>query len=153
MGKSKSLLSKRTTNNNLSIDHIKFFYSVVLLVENDDVDRAKGYDWGHVKRTLKPKIAIVNDTRKNKIEIPENISDNSIYFRECDSVAWSFLKHLRHAFAHNYISYDESSCILTVKMPNYNRSSIKLYCKITFDNLMKVVNELKKKRTNKTKRK
>ena len=131
------------TNDYLTKDsHIRLFHFVLLLVENDDPNRYKGYDWAKLKKTIGKSIAIFNSTKKQDLCIPATIDEDSIYFREKNNIAVNFLKSIRHAFAHNYIRYDEKKKMLEIYLPSYNRSYIRLHALISYKKLQRIIREL-----------
>ncbi|MBD5279020.1 MAG: hypothetical protein HDS35_00545 [Bacteroides sp.] len=128
--------------------HLNFFYSVLLIVENDDPTRYKGFDWKKFKDHFSHKVKIFNDSKKKKISIPENIGLNEIYFREYNQVAYNFLRYLRHAFAHNYIDYDSENDSINIELP-YNRSdNIKLRAWLEYTLLEKMIDFLNEQKVN-----
>lgn len=133
-------------------NHILLLYSALLLVENDDSSKLKGYHWKELKESVKKDLDIYNNTAKFKITIPNEISLNTIYFSESNNIAANFLRNLRHAFAHNYIKYDKTNEALLIFLPDRTKQFMKLYANITVENLKKIIEILKKQPSNKTKK-
>lgn len=150
----------RKVKTSLTNEHIKFFHEVLCMVENDNASRLNGYDWKKLKTSLNNKIHFENNTQNVRISIPNNIQADSIYVCESDSIASKFLKYLRHAFAHNYIICDKDGN-LNILLPSKNYKSsknkaskqdpIKLCCCISFNSLKKVIMQLKKQKSGKSK--
>jgi hypothetical protein len=82
----------RENNNFLRPKDIGLFHSILLLVENDDPSRFKGYNWAKLKKTLGKSIDFKNSTTQENIEIPSKIENNTIYFRESKTIASNFFK-------------------------------------------------------------
>lgn len=148
----------RKVKTSLSQEHIKFFHKILCLVENDDAFRYKGYNWKNLKSSLRNEIQFENNSKNVRIAIPKTIQANSIYINEYDSIAGKFLKYLRHAFAHNYVSLDKEgnlNIILPHKSLKYEKNktsgqcSFKLCCCISFDSLKKVIKQLEKQKNQK----
>lgn len=150
----------RKVKTSLTDEHIKFFHEVLCMVENDNASRLNGYNWKKLKTSLSNEIHFENNTQNAKISIPNNIQADSIYISESDSIAAKFIRYLRHAFAHNYITCDKNDN-LNILLPakNYKsangktskQDSIKLCCCISFTHLKKVIAQLKKQKTSKSK--
>ena len=132
----------RSTDYLTKDSHIRLFHSVLLLVENDDPNKYKGYDWGKLKRAIGKSIIIQNNTKQNIISIPDTLNDNSIYFKESNNIAANFIKSLRHAFAHNYVRYVDEKDMIEICLPTYDKKSIRLRSLISFRNLKKIIKEL-----------
>ena len=150
----------RKVKTSLTKEYIKFFHEVLCMVENDNSSRLNGYDWKKLKTSLNNRIHFENNTQNVRISIPNNIQADSIYICESDSIAAKFLKYLRHAFAHNYITCDKDGN-LNILLPSKNnkssknkaskQDSIKLCCCISFNSLKKVITQLKKQKSGKSK--
>lgn len=155
-----SLIPHRKVKTSLTKEHINFFHEILCMVENDNASRLKGYDWKKLKTSLNNEIHFENNTQNVRISIPNNIQADSIYICESDSIAAKFLKYLRHAFAHNYITCDREGN-LNILLPSKNYRSVKnkaskqeplkLCCCISFNSLKKVITQLKKQKQVKVK--
>ena len=132
----------RSSKNSLPQYILKFFYDILVSVENEGGLKLKS-DWRYLN-VFKKEFIIESDTKKERIQIPDKIELGSIYFKESETKARNFLKNLRHAFAHNYIEIEKNS-ILKIALPSLNRKngSMKLACYIAFDDLKEMVDVLK----------
>lgn len=137
----------RKSKSSLESPHVQFFYSILLMVENDEPKRITGYNWQSLKKTIKQQITIFNDTENKKITIPTKIDSDTIYFKESSSVAYNFIRCVRHAFAHNYITYNSTEDELIIKLPKKGKGELKLYCKLKYDSLKRIITILKKQKS------
>lgn len=161
--KTKSSLSKhfkrlirRNAVSTLNENHLKLFHTVLTMVENDENDNLNGYDWKKLKSSLGKNVTLHNNTQKNKLSIPDIIDSNTVYISYSNRIAANYLKCLRHAYAHNYISYDENNNEFTIVLPSKDKTSIRLYSRMSHDMLNKIISELisqKQKSKNKSKKK
>lgn len=96
----------------LTSDEAWTFYKVLYRYEKEQKEsrKHKGYDWGKVNPQLKESIKI--DHSFNSGAVPETTENNTLNFK-CKTVASDFLKHVRHAFAHNGISPDGNFYVIT----------------------------------------
>jgi len=129
--------------------HLKLFHTILVLVENDDANRLKGYDWKKLKKAIGKSVGIYNSTEQQEIYIPDCIDKDTVYFKEKNSVASNFIKSLRHAFAHNFVRYDATSDMIEICLPSYNKKSVRLRCLISYKKLCKIIKELKNQKKRK----
>lgn len=129
------------------------FHTVLTMVENDENNNLNGYDWRKLKLSLGKKITLFNNTKKKQLSIPDIIDSNTVYICYSNKIAANYLKCLRHAYAHNYISYDENNKEFTIVLPSKDKTSIRLYSRVPYDMLKKIIAELirQKKKSKKEK--
>lgn len=147
---------ERKACNRLPDDVIKFFHRILTEVENEDKQKLKGLNWKNLSR-LKKDIRIYSDTKNKLIEIPSCIECNTVYFKGYSRKSRNFIINLRHAFAHNYIECvqndGEKDFVIRIALPFKGKEEIKLACYISLSSLENVVDTLRLKNNNKTKKK
>lgn len=130
---------KRKRINVLPEKCLRFFHSLLTLVENDE-SNVNHYNWKNLE-ALKKDLLIESDTKKNKIRIPKSIKLGSLYLRGYNKKPKILISNLRHAFGHNYIQMDEKENI-KIALPNRNKTELKFVCYLPFKDLVRIVETL-----------
>lgn len=93
-------------------------HEILLLVENDEQDYRKGYNWNSVKSKItKAKIADRKEGSLRWLEISDRNGNLLKLFKQ-SSIASQFLKNWRDAFAHNHVDYSLEDLIISVSLFN-----------------------------------
>ena len=127
----------RNPKNILSDDDLKFFYEEVLLfVESDN----KGYGKFNVLKKEINKNERLNMFQFEDYKKSKNPEYNIFYFgartkksKKKSPIINNWFKHLRNAFAHNYITIDEESGCYTLK--DFNKENKKQTLLAIIDNI------------------
>ena len=139
---------KRSCNSSI-FPIINFLYEVLLLVENDEHNLNKGCNWNHVKAN------VTKSSISDEIKGVSRIKSEGNYILDLSkhgSLGSRFLIAIRDAFAHNYMSYDNTNNILTITLCSKNKKNgirkelvgdIKLYALEEIVNLIKESYKLK----------
>ena len=115
-------------------------HEILLLNENDEVSYKSGCDWGYVKHKAK-EVKITNSTDQ---VIIETIEKNAVLkMKRNRRIASYFLKHFRDAFAHNRITFNKDTEILTVELNSKKDSSILMEGEISLSALKEITELIK----------
>ena len=114
------------------------------LIENDEIDYSKKCNWTYVKSRLS-NVSIYN---VDDYVIIEN-EKGTLNLYKSGVIASTFLKAFRNAFAHNFISYDENTKIVSVHLMNRFNKYDALVGEIELDVLKEIVELIKKSRNQK----
>ncbi len=119
----------------------KTLHDVLLMMENDEVNYYKGCDWAYVKsKTTLSKILDVPADNSLRIESSD---DCTLIMKKTGSLASRFLTCIRHGFAHNCITYDSQSDLLSFDV-NDSHGNLALQGKISHSALIEIINLIKK---------
>lgn len=93
-------------------------HEILLLVENDEQDYRKGYNWNSVKNKItKAKIADKKEGSLRWLEISDQKGNLLKLFKQ-SSIASQFLKNWRDAFAHNHVDYSSEDSTISISLLN-----------------------------------
>lgn len=93
-------------------------HEILLLVENDEQDYRKGYNWNSVKNKItKAKIADKKEGSLRWLEISDQKGNLLKLFKQ-SSIASQFLKNWRDAFAHNHVDYSSEDLTISISLLN-----------------------------------
>ena len=93
-------------------------HEILLLVENDEQDYRKGYNWNSVKsRISRAKIADKKEGSLRWLEISDQKGNLLKIFKQ-SSIASQFLKNWRDAFAHNHVDYSSKDSTISISLLN-----------------------------------
>ena len=82
---------------------LPYLYGILLLIENDEEDRKKGYNWNEVKKEAK--LYIITDSEAGFATIASDSENYTLKLKKSGAIAYRFLNEVRNAFAHNRIIY------------------------------------------------
>ena len=123
---------------------VKFFHNNLVFIEKGE-KLEKLADWRTLKSLQKKlNISIQSDTERERILIPAVVEIGSIYYKGYHSKSKSFLKDLRHAFAHDYIIVENKEKVKIALPYKGKPKELKLVCYLYFSELKQIVNTLKK---------
>ena len=129
----------RVTKSNLPKDCVLLFHRLMCIVESDFFNIGKNLSWEEVKKILND-ITLFSSVKGRKIEIQEVIPNKTIYLDAPYPKGKNFANFLRHSFAHNSVSYDTGSKMISIILPVDEKSKkLKLNCKISKKTLSKIV--------------
>lgn len=118
----------------------KTLHDVLLMMENDEVDYHKGCDWGYVKsKTTLSKIIDVPADKSSRIESSD---DCMLIMKKSGRLASRFLTCIRHGFAHNCITYDTQSNLLSFDVTD-SFGNLALQGNIPHSALIEIINLIK----------
>lgn len=115
-------------------------YDVLLLMENDDVDYYVECNWGYVKD--KTTLSHIKDVPSDNLARIESTNGPVLNMKKGGSLASRFLTCVRNGFAHNCITYDSQSDILTFDV-NDSNGNIALQGEISHQALIEIINLIK----------
>lgn len=128
----------RTAENKI-LPILPFLYDILLIVENDESNYEKGYNWGFVKTHIKR--SRIEDSPIKISRILSGSDDCCLNLKKGGSLASKFLKSVRDAFAHNSVKYDEEKEI--VIFDDENNKTRKLSGTIKLDSLKELISLIK----------
>ena len=129
----------RVVKSNLPTECILLLNRLKNVVESDTFNSKPNLSWNEVKKVLSG-ITLYYQKDNKKVNIPDVVSENTIWVNLSSPKGRNFAKFLRHSFAHNYITYDNKSKFLSIILPNKGCKSLKMNCKISEETLSKIVN-------------
>lgn len=138
--------NKSSNNGEMPNAQLRFFHNILIMLEPDNPNTHRGYNWSQISQSdIKQfkKYKSTNDT------IPENeIPEGEVHFfvNGSSSIAYSFLKCLRDAFAHNYIVISNGN-IINIRLNRKNGTGLRMHAKIKFKELQKIAYTLIETRT------
>lgn len=145
-------MDKRLKNKTLTPDLLDLFYQVLILCESDAINtiklritdpRLKEFLNDKDKKREKGKVVLTYNAKSrkngiNNIEFNTPIEINEIRFTNTkNNVIKSLLWHLRHAFAHNRLYYDNAHKFINVE--NVYNGVTKMKAKVRAADLKKLV--------------
>lgn len=148
-------MDKRPKNKTLTPDLLDLFYQVLILCESDAINtmkvritdsRLKEYINEKGNKREKGKVVLTYNVKSkkngiNRFEFNTPLEINEIRFTNSkNNVVKSLLWHLRHAFAHNRLYYDNAHKFIIVE--NVYKGITKMKAKVRAADLKKLVNFL-----------
>lgn len=125
--------------NQFTDEALQLFHSILTIVENDEVVNFN--NWNDCVKSLKNEgINMFYDTKRKEVIIPNNILQGNVYFKERDYRPFRFMKCIRDAYSHNYITFEDKN--LHINLPSKRKNSIKLALVLSLGQLQKVVDVL-----------
>ena len=119
-------------------------YQILQLVENDEIDYSKKCNWPYVKS----KLSTVSIYNVDDYVIIEN-EKGTLKLYKSGVIASTFLKAFRDAFAHNFITYDENTKVISVDLKSKLKHHEVLKGEIELEVLKEIVKLIKESRNQK----
>lgn len=115
-------------------------YNVLTMMENDEDDYSVGCNWGYVK--TKTSLSQIKDVPSDNIARIESSSGLTLNMKKGGGLASRFLTCVRNGYAHNCITYDSQSDILTFDV-NDSNGNLALQGEISHQALEEIINLIK----------
>ena len=119
-------------------------YEILQLVENDEIDYSKKCNWTYVKS----KLSTVSIYNVDDYVIIEN-EKGTLKLYKSGVIASTFLKSFRDAFAHNFITYNENTKVISVDLKSKFKHYEVLKGEIELEVLKEIVKLIKESRNQK----